>query len=180
MDNSRRKILAGVWLCLLVVSGAGVSRGQGVESMENIESYFNENQAVTQEQNISLESNSGIFLLDDTRTKNGRDFYEFVYQQWLAIQSDTTLISRTAFSDIGEDLTVAIDEQPIPGGIGTSTIVSLTVNDITIYQQFLQPRLGVVEQMAGEAADMLTQYIQNYQEFQKQLGSDDQKGNGIF
>ena len=175
--DSKWKIFPAALVGLLGVLLAGTSRGQGVESVEE---YYDETQVVPLEQNISLEGATGIFLLDETRTKNGRDFYEYVYQQWLTIQSDTTLIPPSAFSDIGEELTVSIEEQPVPGGIGTSTIVSLTVNDVMIYQQFLQPRLGVVEEMAGNAADMLTQYIQNFQEFQKQLGSEDQKGNGIY
>ncbi|WP_373514706.1 CsgE family curli-type amyloid fiber assembly protein [Persicitalea sp.] len=167
-------------MCLLGILLFGECRGQDVESGGSVEGYFDESQAVAQEQNLFLESATGIFLLDETRTKNGRDFYEYVYQRWLTIQSDTTLISPTAFADIGEELTVSIDEQPVPGGIGTSTIVSVSVNDVMIYQQFLQPRLGVVEEMAGDAANMLTQYIQYFQEYQKQLGSEDQKGNGIY
>ena len=175
--DSKWKILPALLACLLVMLLVGVSRGQDTGQVEE---YFDETKVVPIEQAVSLEGATGIFLVDETRTKNGRDFYEYVYQQWLSIQSDTTVIPASAFSDIGEELTISVDEQPVPGGIGTSTVVTLTVNDITIYQQFLQPRQGAVEQMAGEAADMLTQYIQYYQEFQKQLGSDDQKGNGIF
>ncbi len=157
----------------------GVFAGSGCFG-QSVEEDYDETSSVQLEQNISLEGSLGIFLLDETRTKNGRDFYEYVYQQWLTIQSDTTLISPTAFTDIGEELTVSIEEQPVPGGIGTSTVVAVSVNDVMIYQQFLQPRLGVVEQMAESAAGALTQYIQNYQDFQKQLGSDDQQGNGIY
>lgn len=147
---------------------------------QSVEEDYNEASSVQLEQNAVVDLSSGIFLLDNTRTKNGRDFYEFVYQQWLSIQSDTMLISPTAFSDIGEELTVSIEEQPVPGGIGTSTMVSLSVNDVLIYQEFLQPRLGVVELMAEGAAGMLTQYIQNFQEYQLQLGSEDEKGNGVY
>ncbi|WP_373331107.1 CsgE family curli-type amyloid fiber assembly protein [Salmonirosea aquatica] len=153
---------------------SSMSVGQAVEE------DYDERTFVPLEQNISLESLSNVLLLDDTRTKNGRDFYEFFYQQWLSVQTDTTVISPTAFSDIGEELNVAVDEQPAPGGIGTSTVVSISVNDVMIYQQFLQPRQGVIELMAEDAIGALTQYIQNYQEFQKQLGSDDQMGSGIY
>lgn len=164
---------------VLVLVGIGmlvsnVSWGQSGEEA------YDETLFIPLEQNISLESQTGILLLDGTRTKNGRDFYEYLYQQWLTVQADTTVISPSAFSDIGEELNVTIDEQPAPGGIGTSTVVSVTINDILIYQQFLQPRLEVIEGMAQDAASMMTQYIQNYQEFQKQLGSDDQQGTGIF
>lgn len=158
----------------------GLLVGRTSQAQNEGEELYDETKFVPLEQNISLESLTGVFLIDDTRTKNGRDFYEAFYQRWLSAQSDTTLISPSAFATIGEELTVSIDEQPVPGGIGTSTIVSLSVNEVMIYQQFLQPRLGVVEEMAEEAANNLTDYIQNFQEFQKQLGSDDQQGNGIF
>ncbi len=175
MDNRR----LGKALLHLVVLALGIL--PGIEATaQNAEEQFDETSFVPLEQNINLEGTTGIYLLDDTRTKNGRDFYEYFYQQWLSIQTDTTLISPTAFSDIGEELTVSVDEQPIPGGIGTSTAVSLKINDVLIYQQFLQPRSGILELMAEDAANMLTQYIQNYQEFQSQLGSDDQQGNGIY
>ncbi len=163
----------------VIVLLAGVLNGSVVWA-QSVEEAYDETIVVPLEQSISFEGSSGIFLLDETRTKNGRDFYEYLYQQWLSIQSDTTVISPTAFTDIGEELTVSIEEQPVPGGIGTSTVVSVSVNDVMIYQQFLQPRLGVVEQMAQDASAVLTQYIQNYQEFQKQLGSEDQQGSGIF
>lgn len=143
---------------------------------------YDERAFVPLEQGGSLEGalGTGVLLLDQTRTKNGRDFYEYVYQRWSAVQSDTTLIPANAFTDIGEELTVVIEEQPVPGGIGTSTVVSLTVNDVMIYQQFLQPRQDVLEGMAEGASEMLTTYIQNYQQYQQQLGSEDQQGNGIF
>lgn len=173
MDNKKQ------WFLILLLLVSGIFKGS-VSVGQSVEEAFDETSFVPVEQITNLDAASGIFLVDDTRTKNGRDFYEYLYQQWLTVQSDTTLISTTAFSDIGEELTVSINEQPVPGGIGTSTVVSLSVNDVMIYQQFLQPRLGVVEQMAQDAAGALVQYIQNYQDFQKQLGSDDQQGNGIF
>lgn len=158
------------------------SSAQEAEEAFDERSSYDERSFVPMEQNISLEGTlgTGVLLLDETRTKNGRDFYEYVYQTWSAIQSDTTVIAKNAFTNIGEELTVIIEEQPVPGGIGTSTIVSLTVNQVMIYQQFLQPRQGVLEAMAESASDMLTQYIQNYQQYQQQLGSEDQQGNGIF
>lgn len=162
---------------LLAVTGMCVS---GRSEAQIGEEAYDERSFVPLEQNIGLESMSNVLLLDDTRTKNGRDFYEFFYQGWLSVQTDTTVISPTAFSDIGEELNVSVDEQPAPGGIGTSTVVSISVNDVMIYQQFLQPRLGVIELMAEDAIGALTQYIQNYQEFQRQLGSDDQQGSGIY
>jgi hypothetical protein len=173
MDSKRR------WVLILVLLVSGLFKGS-VSMGQSVEEAFDETSFVSVEQTINLDGASGIFLIDGSRTKNGRDFYEYLYQQWLTIQSDTTLISAAAFNTIGEELTVSIDEQPVPGGIGTSTVVSLTVNDVLIYQQFLQPRLEVVEQMAQEASGALVQYIQNYQEFQTQLGSEDQQGNGIF
>lgn len=158
-------------MVLVAMSKAGLCSAQSVEE------DFNENIVVPVESNSLTELSTVGFLLDNTRTKNGRDFYEYFFQQWLTIQSDTTLISPDSFSGIGEELTISVDEQPAQG---ISTIVSMSVNDIMIWQQFLQPRLGLAELLAEDAAATLAQYIQNFQEFQKQLGSDDQQGTGIF
>lgn len=179
MDNKKvlSKLYLGLLMALLGIFASNRSVGQEVQGGEEA---YDETSFVPLEQNILIESESNVLLLDGTRTKFGRDFYEFFYQQWLSVQSDTTVISSTAFSNIGEELAVTIDEQPAPGGIGTSTIVSITVNDFLLYQQFLQPRLDVIELMAGDAIGAMTQYIQNYQEFQKQLSSEDQQGSGIF
>lgn len=171
----------GYWLLGLLATVVGMMcSGEKAIAQDLDEPIFDERAFVPLEQNIAFEGNTGIFLLDNSRTKNGRDFYEFFYQRWLAVQTDTTVISPTAFSQIGEELTVSIDEMPIPGGIGTSTAVSMTVNDVMIYQQFLQPRLEILEGMAADASSILTQYVQNFQEFQNQLGSEDQQGNGIY
>ncbi|TDB64054.1 CsgE family curli-type amyloid fiber assembly protein [Arundinibacter roseus] len=143
---------------------------------QSVEEAYDETAFVPVEISMQVESSAG-FLLDNTRTKNGRDFYEFFYQQWLVVQTDTTYFSPDAIQNIGEELTITIDEQPAQG---ISSIVSLTVNDIMIWQQFLQPRLGVIELLAEDAAASLAQYVINFQEFQQQLGSDDQKGTGIF
>ncbi len=175
MDNKQ----IATHLFFFIFLGISIVSGQ-VSQAQSVEEAYDETTFVPLEQNIAFEGTSGIFIIDDTRTKNGRDFYEYLYQQWLAVQTDTTVISPTAFSDIGEELNVIIDEQPAPGGIGTSTVVSVSINEVMVYQQFIQPRLEVIEQMAGDAASAMTQYIQNYQEFQKQLGSDDQRGSGLY
>ena len=183
MVNSKTRIVYVLLLVAVGVFGArGESKAQEVEENFNESAVFDERVFVPMEQGSSLESTlgTGVLLLDQTRTKNGRDFYEYVYQRWSAIQSDTTLIPANAFTNIGEELTVLIEEQPVPGGIGTSTIVSLSVNDVMIFQQFLQPRQDVLEEMAEGASERLTTYIQNYEQYQQQLGSEDQQGNGIF
>jgi len=103
---------------------------------------------VQAERNI-LSGISGM-VIDETRSKIGRDFYDVFYQNWTAPEEVS-------------GFTITISEQPAPG---LGTIVSVKANDTETFRYRLQPRYDIIKQ-AGQYAVRLTQnyLINNPQDF---------------
>jgi curli production assembly/transport component CsgE len=103
-------------------------------------------------------------IVDQTQTKIGHDFYDLFYSGWVPP------------SNFG-DYTIVIEEKPLPQ-LGTQ--VSIVINDDEIFQNILQPRYDVIQEMAQYGIQVSANYIENYQTVQKQLAGDDLQGSGIF
>lgn len=117
-------------------------------------------------------------LLDNTKTKAGRDFYEAVYRNWSAALLDSTennlaLILPT----FAEEITIDFEEQP---ALGNSTRIIMSVDNIPIWTQLLQPRASVIEMLSEYAVLVLTDYLTNYQEYIQELNNEDSKGTGVY
>lgn len=116
------------------------------------------------------------FIIDNTKTKLGSDFYESFFSMWLTVLQDTTAtIPRQALAD--QEITIEIEELPYPGLTG---IIGIKLDNELIWQQLLQLRGEAKETQASDAALFLFQYLGNYEEMRRQLSSDDQSGTGIF
>jgi len=103
-------------------------------------------------------------IVDATQTKIGKDFYDLFYQQWSQVDNlpyQSITISEKALPQLGSQVTVQIDDQ-------------------LIFQQVIQPRYEVIEQMVNYAVQRTYQYVINYDEMQKQLQGEDLKGTGIY
>ncbi|REA57751.1 hypothetical protein DSL64_22725 [Dyadobacter luteus] len=124
------------------------------------------------------ENGSTMFILDNTKTKIGRDLYEEFYRQWGGMQLDSTGKAQFASSvKANEELIIEMEEIPSPG---LSNMVTIKVGDLLVWQQFVQPRLEAMEAQVAEAVQYVLQYFIGYQEIQNQLGTRDQSGTGIF
>ncbi len=118
------------------------------------------------------------FIIDNTKTKLGRDFYEEFYRQWNGLQLDSLTTQR--FKETVEnnsDLIIELEEIPSPG---ITNLVSIKIGELTVWQQFVQTRIDALEFQTGDAVKEVFQYFLSYQEIQNQLGSEDQMGSGIF
>lgn len=104
-------------------------------------------------------------IINETISKVGLDFQEIFYNKW------------NWPTGLTDPFIIVISERPV---FGTNTQIEIIVNDITVFQSFLQPRYDVLEEIAMQAADIATQYILNYQEVLKQLSGDDMAGTGIY
>lgn len=124
-----------------------------------------------------LDENTSVsFIVDNTKTKLGSDFYEIFYTAWLTAQQDTTAkIPRQALID--QEIAIEIEELPYPGLTG---IIGLKIDNELVWQQLLQMKGEAKETQALEAALFLYQYLSSYEEMRQQLSSDDQSGTGIF
>ncbi|AUD01432.1 CsgE family curli-type amyloid fiber assembly protein [Spirosoma pollinicola] len=140
----------------------------------------------TMNEAVVAEEGTQTLLLDNTRSKIGRDFYEAFFRYYadlpkglgLPIPTDST---RKVEPNLELDLNaflVTVDELPTFGS-GTS-IISITLNDQIIWQNYVQIRQDVLEAYALDAAQLINQYVINYQAVQQSLENEDQRGSGVF
>lgn len=103
-------------------------------------------------------------LVDDTKTKTGKDFYDLFYGSWEAPKG-------------AKNFTITISEKPFRL---SSTLIVVSINDTPVYQSVLQPRQDIVEGLSQDAISTTQSYLANYEEIMKQLNGDDMAGSGIF
>ncbi len=103
-------------------------------------------------------------VMDETRTKVGRDFYDMFFSIWIAPKKV-------------KNYTVTIKEMVMPG---LANEISVLVNESLVFKQRVQPRYDVLEQMTKYANQRVVQYLSKYEKMKAQLGGDDQQGSGIF
>ena len=94
-----------------------------------------------------MEAEAEGFVLDQTLTKPGRDFYELFY---------STFQSTTGF----RDYTIVLSERPIRG---TSTLISMNVNDTELFEMPLPTRAEQIEEAVTEAVDIARNYLSEQQ-----------------
>lgn len=103
-------------------------------------------------------------IVDQTLTKVGHDFYDVFYTTWEAPPGAT-------------DFTVTLRERI---GRGTSTLVTVDVNDTELLELPLQPKFDLVEAAAQEAVAVAQDFLRSAQTVTKQLDRADQAGAGLF
>lgn len=133
------------------------------EAPESLKKLFE--QVVTQAQkSTELELEIDGLLVDDTKTKTGKDFYDLFYGSWEAPKD-------------AKNFTITISEKPFRL---SSTLIVVSINDTPVYQSVLQPRQDIVEGLSQDAISTTQSYLANYEEIMKQLNGDDMVGTGIF
>ncbi|WP_319480858.1 CsgE family curli-type amyloid fiber assembly protein [uncultured Draconibacterium sp.] len=119
-----------------------------------------ETQKVSRDAEIEIDG----LLIDETKTKNGRDFYDYFYRDWSPPQN-------------AKNYSIFVTERPYRL---TTTMIEIRINETLVFQSFLQPRSDIVEMLAQQAVTRTALYLQNYEEIVKQLEGADQSGSGIF
>lgn len=94
-----------------------------------------------------MEADAEGFVLDQTLTKPGREFYELFY---------------TAFQSNGgfREYTIVLTERPIRG---TSTLISMNVNDTELFEIPLPTRTEQIEEAVTEAVEIARDYLSEQQ-----------------
>ncbi|HKJ45201.1 MAG TPA: CsgE family curli-type amyloid fiber assembly protein, partial [Balneolales bacterium] len=95
--------------------------------------------------NDSLLDFDGL-VMDETQSKLGKDFYDIFYKEW---DSPKHVLNYT----------IVIREKPVPS-LGTQVMV--VIDDKTVFQNFLQPRIEIIEEAAKAAVAYSRQYLQIY------------------
>lgn len=103
-------------------------------------------------------------LVDDTKTKAGKDFYDLFYSGW-------------EVPPAAKNYTITVSEKPFRL---SNTIIAVSINENLVYQAILQPRQDIIESIAGEAIYTAQDYLANYEEIMKQINGDDLSGSGIY
>lgn len=103
-------------------------------------------------------------IIDETRSKNGRDFYDAFYNKWSAPKD-------------ARDFSITIKELP---SRGRSARIAVEVNGNLLFQRFLQPRQDIIELLAEQTVNVIHSHLKKSEKLKSELESEDQQGSGIF
>lgn len=127
---------------------------------------------------IRTETEPANLIVDMTRTKVGRDFYESFYQQWgiatTAASADSTRRlagSRLPVAYTLSDYVITLEDLPLPGN-GFTSSVSILIDDQLIWQQIIPARRDTIDDYATYAVLVVQAYFADLQSVQNQLDSD--------
>jgi curli production assembly/transport component CsgE len=135
------------------------------ETPESLKSLIEEIKAeVTKEAEKDADIEIDGLLFDETKTKSGKDFYDYFYRGWVAPRN-------------AKNYSVFITEKPYRL---TTTQIEIKINETLVFQSFMQPRGDYVEMLASQAVAQTQMYLQNYEEIVRQLDGDDRSGSGIY
>ncbi|SRR5690554_1254050 len=132
------------------------------ESLQSLLGEIMEQQTKDSKSDVELELDG--MLYDETKTKSGKDFYDFFYNMWEAPPG-------------AKNYSIYITEMPYRL---STTQIEVKINDIIVFQSFLQPRADIVEELAQYAVGQTQLYLANYEELMQQMGGEDQAGSGIY
>lgn len=102
-------------------------------------------------------------IVDETITKIGRDFYDVFHRQWEAPPS-------------AKNFTILIKERPTRGN---GALIQVALNDELLFEQQLQPRYDVIEEVATYVATGLYEYLVRNQ-LQQQLEAEGRQAREVF
>ena len=102
-------------------------------------------------------------VVDETRTKPGRDFYGYFYRAFQA---------PAGVSDYG----LTLREEPVRGRISR---VAVLVDGVPVFRPLLQPRQDLLERIAEQAAQVVARHLQQRDQLD-QLADPDQAGDGLY
>lgn len=135
------------------------------EAPESLQKLFGEitkqpEEEVSKDAELELDG----MLFDETKTKSGKDFYDFFYSSWEAPPG-------------ASNFSIFITEAPYRL---TTTQIEVRINETIVFQSFLQPRADIVEEMAKYAVSQTQMYLANFEELMRQMEGEDQAGSGIY
>ena len=145
--------LAASWL-----SYAGFCAGRGkVRTARKVYEPSSVSRAAENENLSYKKENEGIQLYglvtETTKTKPGRDFYDFFYQKYQLSQNP-------------ENKIIEIDEMI---SFGRTTRIMVKIENQIIFQFFSRPKLDYLEEMAENALQRVNRYFQDLRKQKQQI-----------
>jgi curli production assembly/transport component CsgE len=152
-------------ILFILLLGGFALHGQEADSLSVIEENMIPAESEDTVSQINHELEIGQLIIDDTFSKAGNDFQQLFNTRWnWPVQK-------------AEQFIITISEKP---SFINSTIVEISINDLKVFESFLQPRYDILEETATQAIDITLQYILNYEEVVKELSGEDLSGSGIY
>lgn len=102
-------------------------------------------------------------IVDETITKVGRDFYEIFHNKW-----EPPMLAN--------NFTILIKEFPTRGN---GALVQILINDELIFEQQLQPRYDIVDELAGYGVAVAAEFLEN-DRLRQQLEADGKRSIELF
>ena len=146
-------------------------------------------------ENTTPETGPMSLVIDATRTKIGRDFYEAFYQRWNnttpANANVPANVPATTPADSSQrksvlpavfnlaEYVITIEDLPLPGN-GFTSNVSVIIDDQLIWQQFVPARREVIDEIADYAAAAVLAYFADLQSVESQLGRNDWETDDMY
>lgn len=93
-------------------------------------------------------------IIDKTRTKIGRDFYELFY-----LKLEPIIGTDSKFNITVEEF---VDPQ-------FGSRIGVAINDEIVYQNFVSSRLDDIEEKVNEATEVVNYFFMNWKEYKKYL-----------
>ena len=111
---------------------------------------------------VDLEING--LIIDETRSKTGRDFYDAFYANWQPP------------ADVGS-FTITLRETP---SRGRAVRIAVDVTGTTVYTPFIQPRQEVIEATAIQASRRARDHLTQQRQLNLEIDDPDQTGDGLY
>lgn len=160
------------WICLSQsyaqkassATKANVVQDSVEKDTENSQQAFEKlNQFVEQPVRNSADLEIDGLIVDETITKIGRDFYQIFSMQWEAPVT-------------AKNFTILIKEKPARGN---GAIITVSLNDTDLFEQNLQPRYDIIEELAIYATGVIYEALVNDQ-ISRQLEAEGKNAREVF
>lgn len=153
MTNSPLKLT--LLLLLLLIGLLLPARAQDYEAGDNpdLTGLLMEQTLI---ETTEVKSGNRSLIVDNTRSKIGRDFYDAFHQRWVSIPTDTTRKGKPGVELNPTEFLIIIEELPT---VGIGNLLNISINDQLVWQVILQPCLELIEENAINASEYLFQYV---------------------
>ncbi len=101
-------------------------------------------------------------ILDNTRTKFGKDFYDLFVKHWTALQaqSDTSLHSAVVALNLpAGDMVVVVEEIPLAGMAPNQLLIRISIDDNPVWMELVQGRYELLEESALYALETVRETV---------------------
>ncbi|WP_138995224.1 hypothetical protein [Larkinella sp. C7] len=100
------------------------------------------------------DSESTTLILDNSRTKVGKDFYDLFFKNWSSqpTVADSLPGRPVSPANSADEVIITIEEIPSPG---SGHLIQISIDDQPVWQQFVQARYDLLEIDAAQAVAAL-------------------------